>query len=181
MHHLQEQPKEWSRSITDDKGEETQFVISTDRSLLSIPSIIAAFNEDYVYWARSVPESAMKQMLDNSVCFGIYKSTPAPNSDSGEPRNLEQIGLTRLITDCVTFIYLCDVYIHPEYQSCGLGTWLMGVIQEEMDKMQYLRRLMLMTRGDRTRTYYERLFGVEVMGKAGEAYVMGRLGAGNCV
>ncbi|EEP75368.1 predicted protein [Uncinocarpus reesii 1704] len=173
------QPQEWTRSVTNDKGEKSHFVLSTDRSLLSIPAIIAAFNEDYVYWARSVPEAAMQQMLENSICFGLYKSTTGP--DSNEPRTLEQIGLSRLITDRVTFVYLCDVYIQPEYQGAGLGTWMMGIIQEELDKMTHLRRLMLMTKGDRTRTYYERLFGVEVMGKAGQAYVMGKLGAANTV
>lgn len=184
MPDLQDQPREWTRSVTNEQGEETHFVISTDRSLLSIPAMIAAFSEDYIYWARPIPEDSMQLMLDKSLCYGLYRSMPndpATDARSSEPRKLEQIGFTRLITDYVTFVYLCDVYILPEYQGVGLGSWMVGIIQDEMDQMQYLRRLVLMTRGDRTRKYYERLLGVEMMGMAGQAYVLGRIGAGSCV
>ncbi|KAI2086163.1 hypothetical protein LOZ36_003502 [Ophidiomyces ophidiicola] len=177
MPNLNDRPQQWTRTVPDNDGAETVFVLSTDRSLLSIPALIKAFNEDYVYWARAVPMESMQQMVNNSLCFGLYKSI---TTDGGSSK-LEQIGFTRFITDYVTFVYLCDVYILPEYQGAGLGSWMLGVMQAEMDKMEHLRRLMLMTRGDRTKAYYERLLGVKVMGMAGQAYVLGKIGMASCV
>lgn len=184
MPNLSDEPREWTRSVTNREGHEEHFVISTNRSLLSIPSMITAFSADFIYWARPIPADSMQLMLEKSLCYGIYKSTPSdPNSGESceSTRKLEQIGFTRLITDYVTFVYLCDVYIVPEYQGAGLGTWMVNIIQDEMDQMQYLRRLILMTRGDRTKKYYERLLGVEMMGTVGQAYILGKIGAGSCV
>jgi GNAT superfamily N-acetyltransferase len=184
------------------------FFISTDPRYLSVKAVNAAFARDFVYWARPLPEPVMKQLLDASLCFGVYRYTytckkstsrngnlhheeeeedtkrnqkeeeddeqeidiSTLNPDEEEGNNIDQIGLARLITDTVTFAYLTDVYILPEYQNLGLGAWMMDCIVQTMsDDMPYLRRLMLVTTnravdGGLREDYYAAKFGMQVVG-----------------
>jgi hypothetical protein len=62
---------------------------------------------------------------------------------------MRQIGLARLITDQVTFAYLTDVYILEQYQEKGLGSFLIGCVNETLLSWPELRGTFLMTsRGD---------------------------------
>jgi len=69
-----------------------------------------------------------------------------------------QIGLARLITDHVTLAYITDVYILPEYQGKGLGTWLLGVVDKALRCWKGLRRLCLMSSGNNE--WYVKALGV---------------------
>jgi GNAT superfamily N-acetyltransferase len=71
----------------------------------------------------------------------------------------KQIGLARLITDYVTFAYVTDVYILKEYQEKGLGTWLLGAVDEVLRSWKGLRRVSLMSSAGLE--WYERCLGVK--------------------
>lgn len=163
------------------------FLISTDSSLIPVDAISKAFASEQLYWASQLPEAAIREMLDNSLCLGLYSPTPAPpppgdqdqDQDAGpdpaetlheiaghvrperglhpaahhpEPSSGKQqdqsqeqlplIGFARFITDRVTFAYLNDVYILPEWQGQGLGKWLISCAQELVEEMPHLRRTM---------------------------------------
>jgi GNAT superfamily N-acetyltransferase len=62
----------------------------------------------------------------------------------GSPK---QIGLVRVITDDVTFGYLTDVYVLPEYQGKGLGRWIIECLDEVIKGWPHLRRFMFLTSG----------------------------------
>lgn len=93
-----------------------------------------------------------------------------------------QIGFGRLITDEVTFAYLTDVYILPQYQGKGLGTWLMECINETIESWPELRRAMLITSGEPAKAFYKKLLqmepfpqglnGLEVLNKKGSGSVL---------
>lgn len=51
----------------------------------------------------------------------------------------------RVVTDDVTFAYLTDVYILPEYQGKGLGRWMMECLNEVIKDWTHLRRFMFLT------------------------------------
>ncbi|KAL1986091.1 hypothetical protein VTN96DRAFT_6988 [Rasamsonia emersonii] len=186
--------------------EQEYFFVSTDPRFLSAKAVNAAFARDFVYWAHPLPEEVMQQMLDGSLCFGVYKyrhkyrnrhsldtttTSSLPGQGHGDddeeekfdvttllhPANsndieqIEQIGLARLITDTVTFAYLTDVYILPEYQGRGLGAWMMDCVAETLSSanMPHLRRTMLVTTnraldGGRREDYYAAKFGMRVVG-----------------
>ncbi|KAL6248074.1 hypothetical protein RBB50_005422 [Rhinocladiella similis] len=62
------------------------FLISTDPSLVHVPSLQRAFDSEEIYWAKAMPETDMRTMLDNSLVFGLYSPTPlllSPPSASG--------------------------------------------------------------------------------------------------
>ncbi|KAJ5295260.1 hypothetical protein PENANT_c001G00152 [Penicillium antarcticum] len=133
-----------------------QYHISMDPALIPAQTLSVWFASDEVYWAKPMPEEAMRATLQNSLCFGLYHNTSPPN--------LEFIGIARCITDSTTFIYLTDVFILPSYQGSGLGKWLISCVQEVIESMPYLRRSLLFT-GDWKRSvpFYERMMGVDVV------------------
>lgn len=184
-------------------------LISTDSKLISIPQLITIFDSKEIYWARSLPAEAMKEMLESSLVFGLYKCSPAstkeiavvsgppqdsreastlslpksvPNTEPPVADNLEFIGLARCITDYTTFLYLTDVWVDPAHQGSGLGRWLISVIQEAIESMPFLRRSILFT-GDWERSvpFYKELMGMDVLEtKPGEGLaLMERKGRGH--
>ncbi|KAI0168535.1 gcn5-related n-acetyltransferase [Pestalotiopsis sp. NC0098] len=165
----------------------TGYIISTDPSLIPIAKLNDIFGSDAFYWGKSLPEEAMRQTLENSLCFGLYSSATASGDgtdldpkdhvrmripprtvrmrDLHDPQaNLELVGIARCITDYTTFLYLTDVWIEPEAQGGGLGKWLVGCIREVIEEMPYLRRSILFT-GDWTRSvpFYEKLLGMNLV------------------
>lgn len=157
-----------------------RFLISTDHTLLPIQKLQEAFTSDELYWAKPLPAEAMREMIENSLCFGLYEQSPSDEAVSSTQPQF--IGIARCITDYVTFIYLTDVWVDPKCQGQGLGTWLLKSIQEVIEAMPYLRRSLLFT-GDWERSvpFYERVMGMELMqGGNGEGLaVMGRKGKGH--
>jgi GNAT superfamily N-acetyltransferase len=73
---------------------------------------------------------------------------------------------------------MSDVYILEEYQGKGLGTWLLGCVDEVLRGWKELRRVMLMTSG--AQGWYERVLGVRVFeqGRSGLVF-MNRKGEGS--
>lgn len=164
----------------------TGYIISTDPSLIPIAKLNDIFGSDAFYWGKALPEEAMRQTLENSLCFGLYSSATASGDDTDlDPKdhaNLELVGIARCITDYTTFLYLTDVWIEPEAQGGGLGKWLVGCIREVIEEMPYLRRSILFT-GDWTRSvpFYEKLLGMNLveMKKGENLALMERKGPGH--
>ncbi|KAF7719800.1 Uncharacterized protein PECH_006904 [Penicillium ucsense] len=155
-------PRTWVRV-------ESDIFISNDPSLLSIKAVNEAFAQDWLYWGKPFPEEVMYHMLHDCMSFGVYKYTQSL-SDGGErvapsTENTRQIGLARMVTDNVTFGYLSDVYVLPEFQGLGLGRWLMDCISEifSIENMPNLRRIMLLTGDKRMQDWYAKIFGMEVI------------------
>ncbi|KAJ5788167.1 Acyl-CoA N-acyltransferase [Penicillium paradoxum] len=182
---LQDQPKTWTKG---------PHLVSTDPSLIPIATLNTWFASDEVYWAKPMPEPVIRQTLQSSISFGLYRQsqTQTDNSTKDETpdptsEGLEFIGFARCITDTTTFIYLTDVFVLPSCQGLGLGSWLLACMREIIDDMPYLRRSLLFT-GDWKRSvpFYEKFLGMHAMkstppvdGKDGEGLaVMQRRYAG---
>lgn len=162
-------PKTWTL--------EPNYKISTDKSLFNIPAINAVFAQDWMYWTPSYPDEILRQMVDNSLSFGLYKTTTTP---SNSPDEHEQIGFGRLITDNVSFAYLTDLYVLPEYQGLGLGQWLIDCVDEVLKEMPYLRWAMLRTSSVKSKEAYETKLGMKVLAEVdpNKGIIMGRKGDG---
>jgi len=106
------------------------FIISTDKGLLDFDSIYKYLNEDS-YWAQGIPVETLRNAIENSVCFGIYKHN-------------KQAGFARVITDKATFAYICDVFVLPDFRGHGLSKWLIQTIIE-YPELKGLRRWSLAT------------------------------------
>src|SRR5678816_4069522 len=84
------------------------FIISTDPARLNMDAIADMLTR--AYWAAGRPRERTERALANSLVFGLY---------DGE----KQIGLARVVSDYAVFAYLCDVFIHEDYRTHGLGKW----------------------------------------------------------
>ncbi|KAF2670124.1 putative GNAT family N-acetyltransferase [Microthyrium microscopicum] len=133
------------------------FLVSTNHSNLEPDAINKALGSDVIWWAESLSGNQLRTMLQNSLCFGLYKILEAPD---GQDQML-QIGLARLITDYVTFCYLTDVYVLDEYQGKGLGSFLMECVNEYSNSLPSLRGLMLVTSSEQAQKWYMKLLGAK--------------------
>lgn len=106
------------------------FTISTDPARLDMDAIADMLTR--AYWAAGRPRERTERAIANSLVFGLY---------DGE----KQIGLARVVSDYAVFAYLCDVFIHEEYRTHGLGKWLIETVMSHPD-LQGLRRWTLATR-----------------------------------
>jgi GNAT superfamily N-acetyltransferase len=185
-----DRPQQWTRSNTDGDGD---LLISTDPTLIPLSQLNKAFASDFMYWATSLPEAALRELVDRSLCFGLYSYSPTVSNgtmarEEEEEEQVEErtlIGFARAITDRVTFFYLTDVYIDASWQGRGLGKWLVTCVQEVVDGMPLLRRSMCIVgvgegeedgEGGMER-FYRRLMGMEAV--RDPVRVLSRKGRGN--
>lgn len=120
----------------------------------------------------------MKETLQNSLCFALYDikddslemteellRARATSPDSTAQKSTpELLGFARMITDFVTFAFVTDVWIDPLAQGKGLGTWLVGCVQEVIESMPHLRRSMLLTSSwEKSVPFYQRLMKMTLM------------------
>lgn len=159
------------------------FLISSDRSLLSISAISEAFASDALYWCKPLKRETLRLCLDNSFCLGLYIDRAASHPPAlATPPAPEQIGLLRMITDYTTFAYLTDVYVVPEYQGKGLGKWLVECVDGVLEGMPDLRRAMLVTGTEKGEAFWERELGFKRLEQGmGGLCVMNRSGQGSAV
>ncbi len=107
-----------------------RYRISTDPGRIDVAAVHAYLSRSY--WAEGIPEALVARAIAGSLCFALW-----------DDRN--QIGFARVVTDRVTFGYLCDVYVLEEFRGQGLGKWLIEEVVAHPD-LQGLRRFVLVTR-----------------------------------
>lgn len=107
------------------------FIVSTERNRLDI-HMIQTFLCERSYWAKGRSMEAVRQTIENSLCFGIYDQAG------------KQVGFARLATDYAVFGWLMDVFILEEYRGLGLGKKLIGHVVEH-PVVKNLRRVGLAT------------------------------------
>ena len=104
-------------------------LISSAPALLDLDTICGFLARSY--WAHARPRERIEASLRHSLVFGVY---------DGE----RQVGLARIVSDYVTFAWLCDVFVDEAYRGKGIGRWLMETILSHPD-LQGLKRILLVT------------------------------------
>ncbi|KAH9433816.1 hypothetical protein MCOR02_005854 [Pyricularia oryzae] len=122
------------------------FRCSTNPQSIQLDRLNEALASDALWWAKELPKDALQAMVQNSLCFGLYKVSEVHSQDqTGE---LTMIGLSRVITDHVTFGWLTDVYVLEEHQRKGLARFMMECLDEVLNDLPHLRRLLILSRDD---------------------------------
>jgi GNAT superfamily N-acetyltransferase len=91
------------------------YLISTDKKLFNPKKTTELLRG--CFWATNITQERVEKLIINSLCFGVFKK-----------EDLNQIGFARVITDFLSYAYLCDVVIDPSYRNLGLGTYLINQI-----------------------------------------------------
>jgi GNAT superfamily N-acetyltransferase len=105
--------------------------ISTDPADLDLDWLHTALSER-AYWALGRTREQVEAAVAGSMCFGAF---------IGE----RQVGFARVVTDHVTFGWICDVFVDEGQRARGIGSRLMQAIVDEPE-IRGLRRLALATR-----------------------------------
>lgn len=112
------------------------YLISTDRAQLNL-ALIHDYLSNSTYWATGRTIEVVQRSIENSLCFGLYQTSPAGDNT--------QIGFARVVTDYATFGWVADVFVLESHRGRGLGKWLIDVIIAHPD-LQGFRRWVLATK-----------------------------------
>lgn len=99
-------------------GKMSGFHVSADREKISLKRVEELFKQSY--WAKGRDIGQIRLAMENSRAYGVY--------DEKE----YMVGYARVITDCATTFYLCDVIIDETYRHKGLGKLLMEKIMDDV-------------------------------------------------
>lgn len=94
--------------------------ISTDPARLD-PARIHHWLSTDAYWALGRSRAKQDAAIAASLNFGVYERS------SGT-----QVGYARVVTDHVTFAWLCDVYVAPVARGRGLGVRLAEAVRDHL-------------------------------------------------
>jgi len=85
------------------------------------------------YWATGRSRETQDAAVDASRNFGVYDAATG-----------EQLGYARVITDGVTFAWLCDVFVATEARGRGVGVALVEGVIDALAPLD-LKRIALTT------------------------------------
>lgn len=85
------------------------------------------------YWALGRTRAVQDAAMDASVNFGMFDVATG-----------RQVAYARLVTDSVTFAWLCDVFVDPAVRGRGVGVALIENVGAMLDGLD-LRRVVLAT------------------------------------
>jgi GNAT superfamily N-acetyltransferase len=91
------------------------YIVSTSAELIDVDFVCAALAGSY--WARNRARDVIEESLRSSLCFGVY-----------ERAGRRQVGFARVVTDGITFSWLCDVIVAEGERGKGLGKMLMASV-----------------------------------------------------
>ena len=83
------------------------------------------------YWARGRPRQVQDAAIDASRNYSVLEV------ESGR-----QVGYARVVTDTVTFAWLCDVFVAPEARGAGVGKLLVDGVLADLDGLGVRRTLL---------------------------------------
>lgn len=98
------------------------------------------------YWARGRARSTQDAAIDASRNYGVFDTTTG-----------DQVAYARVVTDGVTFAWLCDVFVDPTARGNGIGVGLIDGVVADLEPLG-LKRTLLAT-GDAHGLYAK--FGFE--------------------
>ncbi|TDK27970.1 N-acetyltransferase [Arthrobacter crusticola] len=85
------------------------------------------------YWATGRSRRTQDEAIDASRNYGVY------DAETGE-----QVAYARVITDGVTFAWLCDVFVAAEVRGQGIGKMLTAGVVNDLEALG-LNRILLAT------------------------------------
>lgn len=85
------------------------------------------------YWAKGRTREAQDAAIDRSRVYGVY------DDESGE-----QLAFARVVTDTVTFAWLCDVFVDEASRGRGIGKLLVAGVVADLEPLG-MRRIALAT------------------------------------
>jgi len=81
------------------------------------------------YWANDRTREEVARSIPASWCFGVYDGAA-------------QVAFARVVTDRVTFAWVCDVIVDEPYRGRGIGHWLMRTVTDAVGATGVRRQIL---------------------------------------
>lgn len=109
----------------------SSFTFSADSSRLDRRRIHAWLSEQ-AYWAKDRRRDVQDAAIDASRNYGVWDAEG------------EQVAYARVVTDAVTFAWLCDVFVDPSVRGRGIGKMLVEGVIADLTPLR-IKRILLAT------------------------------------
>lgn len=110
----------------------TSFTFSNDRALIDRDLVHRWLSEES-YWAKGRSRATQDAAIDASRNYSIRDDAD------------RQVGYARVVTDGVTFAWLCDVFVDERARGHGIGRMLVEGVLEDLRESSTVTRIMLAT------------------------------------
>ncbi|MEA4911536.1 MAG: GNAT family N-acetyltransferase [Oscillospiraceae bacterium] len=91
------------------------FYVKTGAQAMRFADVEALLHN--TYWGNDRPAEVIRRSMEHSDCYGVFTE----DED-------KQIAFARVVTDCATTFYLCDVVVDPAYRGRGVGKLLLDAV-----------------------------------------------------
>lgn len=108
------------------------FRFSDDASVID-RALVHRWLSEQSYWAQGRTRETQEAAMDASRNYGIF---------DGDER---QVAYARVVTDGVTFAWLCDVFVDEAARGNGLGKMLVEGVLDDLQNSSTVKRIMLAT------------------------------------
>lgn len=108
------------------------YTLSRDKRHIDI-AVVHGFLHS-CYWSPGIRREVIEKAIANSEVVGAFVESTG-----------EQVGFARVVTDCATFAWLCDVFVLEPHRGHGLATRMVRMLLDD-PKFATLRRWCLATR-----------------------------------
>lgn len=78
--------KSWHREV-----DGVKYLCTTDPRHIQLGALNAALSSDMLWWARALPETHLKRIVEHSLCFGLYVEKPSPRTGSADGTPLQAV------------------------------------------------------------------------------------------
>lgn len=110
----------------------SSFTFSNDRALID-RDLVHHWLSEQSYWAKGRSRETQDAAIDASRNYAIRDADD------------RQVGYARVVTDGVTFAWLCDVFVDEGARGHGIGRMLVEGVLEDLRVSSTVRRVMLAT------------------------------------
>jgi GNAT superfamily N-acetyltransferase len=106
-------------------------VLTDDRSRVDVARV-HGWLCDEAYWSLGRSLEAVTTSIRRSDVYSVF-------------RDQEQVALSRVITDGVSFGYLCDVFVAADNRRQGIGSWMVDAMLADL-REKNVKQVLLATR-----------------------------------
>ena len=107
----------------------SSYTFSNDTSLIDRDRVHSWLSEQS-YWANGRAREVQDAAIDGSRNYGVWDASGA------------QVAYARVVTDAVTFAWLCDVFVAEEARGNGIGKMLVEGVIADLQPLGLTRMLL---------------------------------------
>ena len=107
------------------------YVLTADPARVDVDAVHRWLSEES-YWAAGREHDVVARSIEGSLPYSVW-------------RDGIQVAFARVVTDGVTFAWICDVFVDAGHRGRGLGQWLVDTIVADLSAAG-LQRFLLATR-----------------------------------